>query len=54
MKFLTYIVGKKQMVGVLNLEETWVYPVSAAGMDYTNMKDLIREIGPSEMEMLMI
>ena len=52
MKFLTYIVGKKEMVGVLNLEETWVYPVSAAGMDYTDMKDLIREIGPSEMEML--
>jgi 2-keto-4-pentenoate hydratase/2-oxohepta-3-ene-1,7-dioic acid hydratase in catechol pathway len=52
MKLLTYIVGKKEMVGVLNHDETWVYPVSAAGMDYTDMKDLIREIGPSEMEML--
>lgn len=52
MKLLTYIVGKKQMLGVLNQEETWVYPVSAAGMDYTDMKDLIREIGSSEMEML--
>ena len=52
MKLLTYIVGKKQMLGVLNQEETWVYPISAAGMDYTDMKDLIREIGPSEMEML--
>jgi len=52
MKLLTYVVGKKEMIGVLNQEETWVYPVSAAGMDYTDMKDLIREIGPSEMEML--
>ena len=52
MKLLTYIVGKKQMLGVLNQEETWVYPISAAGMDYTDMKDLIREIGRSEMEML--
>ncbi|MBQ7796049.1 MAG: fumarylacetoacetate hydrolase family protein [Lachnospiraceae bacterium] len=52
MKLLTYVVGKKEMIGVLNQDETWVYPVSAAGMDYTDMKDLIREIGPSEMEML--
>ena len=52
MKLLTYIVGKKEMIGVLNQEETWVYPVLAAGMDYTDMKNLIREIGPSEMEML--
>ncbi|MBR0306088.1 MAG: fumarylacetoacetate hydrolase family protein, partial [Lachnospiraceae bacterium] len=52
MKLLTYIVGKKEMIGVLNQEETWVYPVSAAGMDYTDMKDLIREMGQSEMEML--
>lgn len=52
MKLLTYVAGKKELVGVLNQEETWVYPVSAAGMDYKNMKDLIRETGPSEMEML--
>lgn len=52
MKLLTYIVGKKELVGVLNQEENWVYPISAAGMEYTNMKDLIREVGPSEMEML--
>lgn len=52
MKFLTYMISKKEMVGVLNPEETWVYPVTAAGMDNTNMIDLIREIGPSEMEML--
>ena len=52
MKLLTYVVGKKEMVGVLNQDETWVYPVSAAGMDYADMKELIREMGPSEMEML--
>ena len=52
MKLLTYQVGKKEMVGVLNQDETWVYPISAAGMEYADMKALIREMSPSEQEML--
>ena len=52
MKLLAYEVDKRSFLGVLNEDETWVYPVSAAGMEYRSMKDLIREAGPSEMEML--
>ena len=52
MKLLTYEIDGKEIVGVLNKEETWVCPISAAGMDYRSMKELIRECGPSEMEML--
>lgn len=52
MKLLTYEVNGKRFVGVLNQEENWVYPISAAGMEYRDMKEVIREIGPSEEEML--
>ncbi len=52
MKLLTYVINKKEMVGALNQDETWVIPISAAGMEYTDMKDLIREASPSELEML--
>ena len=52
MKLLAYEVDKRSFLGVLNEDETWVYPVSAAGMEYRSMKELIREAGQSEMEML--
>lgn len=52
MKLLTYEIGKKEFVGVLNREEEFVYPISAAGMEYRTMKELIREVGASEKEML--
>ena len=52
MKLLAYEVDKRSFLGVLNEDETWVYPVSAAGMEYRSMKQLIREAGQSEMEML--
>lgn len=52
MKLLTYVVDRKEFIGVLNAEETWAYPISAVGMEYKSMKDLIREIGRSEWEML--
>ena len=52
MKLLAYEVDKRPFLGVFNEDETWAYPISAAGMEYRSMKDLIREAGPSEMEML--
>lgn len=52
MKLLTYEIGNKEFVGVLNKEETFVYPISAAGMEYRTMKEVISEIGTSEKEML--
>ena len=51
MKLLTYEVDGKERVGVLSRDEAWVCPISAAGMDYRTMKELIRECGPSELEM---
>ena len=50
MKLLAYEVDKRPFLGVFNENETWAYPISAAGMEYRSMKDLIREAGPSEME----
>ena len=52
MKLLTYEVDGKERVGVLSRDEAWVCPISAAGMDYRTMKELIRECGPWELEML--
>ena len=37
MKFVTYLDGKKERVGVLNEDETWVYPLRAFGMPYESM-----------------
>ena len=33
MKLLTYAINKKELTGVLNREGTFVYPLSAAGME---------------------
>ena len=52
MKLLTYEVDGKERVGVLSRDEAWVCPIAAAGMGYRTMKELIRECGPSELEML--
>lgn len=52
MKLLTYEVGKKEYTGVLSQDGAWVYPISAAGMDYRSMTEVIRETGASEKEML--
>ena len=37
MKLLTYAINKKELTGVLNREGTFVYPLSAAGMEYRTM-----------------
>lgn len=52
MKLLAYTVDKREFLGVLNADETWAYPISAVGMEYRTMSELIREIGSSEKEML--
>ena len=51
MKFVTYMVSGRMLTGVLNPEETWVYPISAAGMEYGSMEEMIRHAGASELEM---
>lgn len=45
MKLLTYAINKKELTGVLNREGTFVYPLSAAGMEYRTMKEVIRRSG---------
>lgn len=52
MKLLSYKVDRKEFLGILNEDETWVYPITAAGMEYPSMLDIIKEIGASEKEML--
>lgn len=52
MKLLTYGIDRRERVGVLSQDEAWVYPITAAGMEYRSMKEMIREIGESEKEML--
>ena len=41
MKFVTYLDGKKERVGVLNEDETWVYPLMAFGMPYESMQEVV-------------
>ena len=47
MKIVTYTVGNGPRLGFFNSTGEWVYPLSAAGMDYKDMKTLVKEIcGP--------
>lgn len=52
MKLLTFVKDRNEMIGVLSQDEKWVYPVSAAGLGYKDMKALIKESGEAEMEAL--
>ncbi len=52
MKLLAYVADKREFIGVLSEDGNFAIPISAVGMEYRTMKDLIREAGPSEMEML--
>lgn len=54
MKLVTYQLEREQRtrVGVLNQEETWVYPVKGIGVDYDEMTALVEEIGDSELQLL--
>ena len=44
MKFVTYLDGKKERVGVLNEDETWVYPLRAFGMPYESMQEVVEKM----------
>ncbi len=39
-------------LGILNQEETWVYPLTAFGMDYENVEEMIRKSSREEMQQL--
>ena len=51
MKVLTYQYDEKERLGFLSADRSFVYPVSAAGLDYRNMKELIEGISESEIQL---
>lgn len=51
MKLVTYLDNKKERVGVLNSDETWVYPMRALGMPYDSMQDVIEKMTRAEKEL---
>lgn len=54
MKLVAYQLEREQKtrIGVLNSDETWVYPIRSIGVDYGEMGELIEEIGESELQLL--
>lgn len=52
MKFVTYLDGKKERVGVINEDETWVYPLRAFGMPYESMQEVVEKMSRAEKELI--
>lgn len=48
MKFVTFEMDSKEQVGILNSHETHIYPVSALGLSYQTMNELIQDISSEE------
>lgn len=51
MKVLTYQVDEKERVGFLSADGQWIYMIESLGMEYRDMKELIRGISPSEIQL---
>lgn len=53
MKFVTYQVDqRKVLLGMLNRQEDWVFPLTSFEVDYATMQQLISEISDGEMSRL--
>lgn len=52
MKLVTYVVEKKQKLGVLSTDEQWVYPFDGLDIDYKDMKTAVAKLCESEMQRL--
>ena len=52
MKLVTYEAGGRKSLGVMSRDGQWIYPLKAAGMDYTDMMEIIKGLGESEKELL--
>ncbi len=51
MKFVTYQVDRfHTSLGVLNADESWVYPLKSFEVDYETMLQLVREISEGELQ----
>lgn len=51
MRVLTYQIDDKERLGFLSNDGRWIYMTESLGMEYRDMKSLIREISPSEIQL---
>ncbi len=51
MKVLTYQIDEKERVGFLSADGQWIYMIESLGMEYRDMKELIRGISQSEIQL---
>ena len=52
MKLVTYLDGKKERVGVINDDETGVYPLRSLGMPYESMQEVVEKMSKAEKELI--
>lgn len=52
MRLVTYVSDGKERVGVISRDETYVYPIRSAELDYKSMNELIAGISKAEAERL--
>jgi len=52
MRLVTYVSDGKEKVGVINKDDTYVYPIRSAELEYVDMNELIKGISKAEMERL--
>ena len=52
MKLVTYLDGKKERVGVINDDETWVYTLRSLGMPYESMQEVVEKMSKAEKELI--
>jgi len=52
MKLVTYEIGKKEMLGVLSVDEEWILPFAAFDMEYKTMLEAVKNMSGSELQLL--
>ena len=52
MKLVTYEINGTERTGILNSDETWIYPSASFIHPYADMNELIRQILPEERNLL--
>lgn len=52
MKLVTYQVEQKVRAGFLSEDGEWVFPIDAAGLEYTTMLEAVKQISDSEIQLM--
>lgn len=52
MKLVTYKIAKKEMLGVMSVNEEWILPFAAFDMEYHTMLDAVKNMSKSELQLL--